>query len=204
MSKLERDFYLDDTEKVAKQLLGKLLVHEKGGKRISGIIVETEAYLGIADKAAHSYKGKKTPRNAAMFGSGGYAYVYFIYGMYNCFNVVTKPEGVPEAVLIRALEPYEGLDAMALSRYNKVYEALNKSQIRNLSNGPGKLCIALSIDRSLNGEDLCGNRLFIEDIPQTTEPFNISASKRIGVDYAEEAKDFPLRFFIENSKYVSK
>lgn len=200
MSKLERDFYLDDTEKVAKQLLGKLLVHEKGGKRISGIIVETEAYLGIADKAAHSYKGKKTPRNAAMFGSGGYAYVYFIYGMYNCFNVVTKPEGVPEAVLIRALEPYEGLDAMALSRYNKVYEALNKSQIRNLSNGPGKLCIALSIDRSLNGEDLCGNRLFIEDIPQTTEPFNISASKRSGVDYAEEAKDFPLRFFIEDSK----
>lgn len=204
MSKLERGFYMDDTENVAKQLLGKLLVHEKDGKRISGIIVETEAYLGVADKAAHSYKGRKTPRNAAMFGSGGYAYVYFIYGMYNCFNVVTKPEGVPEAVLIRALEPCEGLDAMASSRYNKSYQTLNKSQMRNLANGPGKLCIALSIDRNMNGEDLCGNRLYIEDSPQPSKPFNISAGKRIGVDYAEEAKDFPLRFYLENSRYVSK
>jgi len=204
LSKLQRIFYLDDTETVAKRLLGKLLVHEIDGKRISGIIVETEAYLGLTDKAAHSYGGRKTQRTEAMFRLGGHAYVYLIYGMYNCFNVVTECEGVPEAVLIRALEPYEGLDAMALARYNMPYQALNKSQVRNLANGPGKLCRALSIDRSMNGEDLCGNRLYIEENPKISEPFNILTSKRIGVDYAEEARDFPLRFYIENSNYVSK
>ncbi|MHC1720503.1 MAG: DNA-3-methyladenine glycosylase [Clostridiaceae bacterium] len=200
MSKLQRIFYMEDTKIVAKMLLGKLLVHEIDGKRISGIIVETEAYLGVTDKAAHSFGGRKTIRTEPMYGLGGYAYIYFIYGLYNCFNVVTRSEGVPEAVLIRALEPCDGLDAMAEARYNKAYSELNKSQLKNLANGPGKLCMALSIDRNLNGEDLCGNKLYIEDNPNIARPFKILTSKRIGVDYAEEARDFLLRFYIENNK----
>lgn len=201
MAKLDRSFYLNDTAKVARQLLGKLLVREEDGKRISGIIVETEAYLGLSDRAAHSFGGRKTRRNEAMYGKGGYAYVYFIYGKYFCLNAVTGPADVPEAVLIRALEPVEGLDFMAAERYNTEYEKLSSRQRANLSNGPGKLCIALSIDRSLNGEDLCGGRLYIEDRPGTPA---VCSGKRIGIDYAGEDRDLPLRFYINNNKYVSK
>jgi DNA-3-methyladenine glycosylase len=201
MAKLDRSFYLNDTAQVARQLLGKLLVREEDGKRISGIIVETEAYLGLSDRAAHSFGGRKTRRNEAMYGQGGHAYVYFIYGMYFCLNAVTGPAGVPEAVLIRALEPVEGLDFMAAGRYNTEYAKLSSRQKANLVNGPGKLCIALAIDKSLNGEDLCGGRLYIEDRPGVPE---VCVSKRIGIDYAGEDRDLPLRFYIKNNKYVSK
>jgi DNA-3-methyladenine glycosylase len=201
MAKLDRSFYLNDTAKVARQLLGKLLVREEDGKRISGIIVETEAYLGLSDRAAHSFGGRKTRRNEAMYGNGGYAYVYFIYGKYFCLNAVTGPAGVPEAVLIRALEPLEGLDFMAAQRYNTEYAKLSSCQRANLLNGPGKLCMALSIDKSLNGEDLCGGRLYIEDRPGTPA---VCSGKRIGIDYAGEDRDLPLRFYIKNNKYVSK
>jgi DNA-3-methyladenine glycosylase len=135
-----------------------------------------------------------------MYGKAGLSYVFIIYGMYYCFNVVTQKEGIPEAVLIRALEPVDGLDIMANERFKKNYNDLTKTQIKNLTNGPGKLCNALKIDKSLNGEDLCNNTLYIED---ENETFNIVTSKRIGIDYAEEAKDFPLRFYIEDNKYVS-
>lgn len=195
---------MNETDIVAKKLLGKLLVHEKNGIRISGIIVETEAYLGVTDKAAHSYGGRKTKRTETMYEAGGCAYVYLIYGMYNCFNIVTRHKGVPEAVLVRALEPYEGIEEMSIARYNKEYHLLTDQQMKNLTNGPGKLCMALSIDKSLNGEDLCGNRLFIEDVPGIKSSFNIVADKRIGIDYAGEDKDLPLRFYIENNKFVSK
>jgi DNA-3-methyladenine glycosylase len=201
MAKLDRSFYLRDTVTVAKDLLGKVLVHEIDGKRVAGIIVETEAYLGITDRAAHTYGGRRTARNEAMYGLGGHAYVYFIYGMYYCINAVAGPAGVPEAALIRALEPAEGLDFMADARYKAGYSALSANQKRNLTNGPGKLCMALSIDRNLNGEDLCGNRLYIEDSSAVPE---ICTSKRIGVDYAGEDKDLPLRFFVKGSSYVSK
>lgn len=201
MVKLDRLFYLNDTGKVARMLLGKLLVHEYDGKRISGIIVETEAYLGLSDRAAHSFGGRKTRRNEVMYGPAGHAYVYFVYGMYFCLNAVTGPVGVPEAVLIRALEPMEGLDFMAGERYRTDYAKLNSRQKVNLANGPGKLCMALSIDRSLNGEDLCGGRLYIEDLPGATA---VRSGKRIGIDYAGEDRDLPLRFYIENNKYVSK
>lgn len=200
MIKLNRKFYSRGTETVAKELLGKLLIHEIEGERISGKIVETEAYLGVIDKAAHSYGGKRTPRVEVMYGKAGLSYVFIIYGMYYCFNVVTQKENVPEAVLIRALEPVEGLDRMANNRFKKSYNDLTKTQIKNLTNGPGKLCDALEINKTLNGEDLCDNRLYIVD---STENFNIVVDKRIGIDYAEEAKDFLLRFYIQDNKYVS-
>ena len=201
MVKLDRSFYLKDTVTVATQLLGKLLVHEMDGKMMSGIIVETEAYLGTEDRAAHSFGGRRTPRNEAMYSLGGHAYIYFIYGMYYCFNVVTGHKGVPEAVLVRALEPVEGLDFMAAARYKKDYASLRTRQRINLTNGPGKLCMALNIDRSLNGEDLSGIRIYIEDRTETPE---ICSSKRIGIDYAGEDRDLPLRFYIQSNKYVSK
>jgi len=201
MVKLDRSFYLKDTVTVARQLLGKLLVHEVEGKRISGVIVETEAYLGTEDRAAHSFGGRRTLRNEAMYNLGGHAYVYFIYGMYYCFNVVTGQEGVPEAVLVRALEPVEGLDFMAAARYKKNYATLSTRQKINLTNGPGKLCMALTIDRSLNGEDLCGSQIYIED---RNETLDICSSKRIGIDYAGDARDLLLRFYIQKNKYVSK
>ncbi|MBI6874082.1 DNA-3-methyladenine glycosylase [Clostridium aciditolerans] len=200
MKKLNREFYSRDTETVAKELLGKILIHEVDGKRLSGKIVETEAYLGIKDKAAHSYGGRRTPRVEVMYGEAGLSYVFIIYGMYYCFNVVTQKEGIPEAVLIRALEPVGSLDIMANNRFKKDYNDLTKTQIKSLTNGPGKLCNALKINKALNGEDLCDNRLYIVD---NDEEFNIITDKRIGIDYAEEARDYLLRFYIENNKYVS-
>lgn len=200
MKKLNREFYSRDTETVAKELLGKILVHEVDGKRLSGKIVETEAYLGIKDKAAHSYGGRRTPRVEVMYGEAGFSYVFIIYGMYYCFNVVTQKKEIPEAVLIRALEPVENLGIIANNRFKKDYNDLTKTQIKSLTNGPGKLCDALKINKTLNGEDLCDNKLYIED---NDEGFNIITDKRIGIDYAEEAKDYLLRFYIENNKYVS-
>lgn len=200
--KLHRNFYGKDTILVAKNLLGKVLVHEINGKKLSGKIVETEAYKGITDKAAHAYKNRYTKRTEALYGPCGFSYVFMIYGMYYCFNAVTESEGIPEGVLIRALEPLTCLEDMSLNRYKKEYNLLNKSQIKNLTNGPGKLCKALLIDKSQNKNDLCKSDLYIED--SNTEDFNIKSSKRIGVDYAKEAADYPWRFYIENNPYVSK
>ncbi|WP_143323840.1 DNA-3-methyladenine glycosylase [Clostridium sp. BL-8] len=201
MKKLDRDFFNRDSLIVAKDLLGKVLVHEVNGERISAKIVEAEAYMGITDRAAHSYGGKRTQRVEVMYGRPGFSYVFIIYGMHYCFNVVTREEGNPQAVLIRALEPSEGLDFMAKNRFGKEYNALTKSQIKGLTNGPGKLCKALLIDKGLNGEDLCRDSLYIEE--GENEKFNIIHSKRVGIDYAGEAKDYLWRFYIEGNKYVS-
>jgi len=187
---------------VAEELLGKTLVHNINGKVLKGKIVETEAYLGVIDKAAHSYGGKRTPRVEIMYGFPGRAYIYIIYGMYYLLNVVTKEEGIPEAVLIRGIQPLEGIGEMALNRYKKSLDELTKKQIINLTNGPGKLSKAMNLEKSLNGEDLCGDRLYIEE--GSNNKFDIITDKRIGIDYAEEAKDFPFRFYIEGNKYVSK
>ena len=162
LQKLSRSFYGRDSVTVARELLGKVLVHKTGGQELCAIIVETEAYGGIPDKAAHSYGGKKTPRTKIMFGDPGFSYVYLIYGIYNCFNIVVAKEGDPQAVLIRALEPLEGLETMAINRYNKDYKKLSQKQIYGLTNGPGKLCMAMNIDRSLNGEDLSQDTLYLE------------------------------------------
>lgn len=201
MQKLEREFYNRDSIFVAKDLLGKVLVHEKEGQRISAMIVEVEAYMGVVDKAAHSYGGRRTSRVEVMYGNPGYSYIFLIYGMYNCFNIVTNEKEIPQAVLIRAVEPLDGVEGMAQNRFGKPFDELTKSQRRGLTNGPGKLCGALSLDRSFNGIDLCGNNIYIED--STVKNLSIVTTKRVGIDYAEEAKDFPWRFYIEGNEYVS-
>ncbi len=198
MKKLDREFYNRDSVLVARELLGKVLVHEWEGQRIAAKIVEAEAYMGVEDKAAHSYGGKRTPRVEVMYGDPGYAYMFLIYGMYSCFNVVTREKGIPQAVLIRAAEPLEGIRWMAQKRFGKEYEQLSKSQRKGLVKGPGKLCIALSLDRSVNGIDLCGDQVYFEE--GTDKNFNIIETKRVGIDYAEEARDYLWRFCIEGSE----
>lgn len=197
--RLLEEFYLRDTETVARDLLGKRLVHivngPNGRERLSGLIVETEAYLGIKDQACHSFGDRRTPRTESMYLRGGHAYVYFIYGMHNCFNVVTRHEGHPEAVLIRGLEPLEGIETMRARR--------KQANDRNLCNGPGKLCQALAIDRTCDRISLIESAdLFIEDIG--TPVVEASASPRVGVDYAGDAAAWPMRFFVAGNRHVSK
>ena len=199
--RLERKFYARDSITVAKELLGKILVHEIDGKKIAGKIVETEAYMGIEDKAAHSYGGRRTPRNEVMYGNAGFSYVFLIYGLHSCFNVVVNKEGNPQAVLIRAVEPIEGMEEMAVLRYKTSLNKLTKYQVKALTNGPGKLSSALNIDRSSNGADLCGGTLYIEEGYE--DQIDITTTKRVGIDYAEEAADFPWRFYITGNPHVS-
>ena len=182
MNKLPRTFYDRDTTIVAQELLGKHLVHIKDGSRRIGRIVETEAYLGAHDLAAHSARGR-TARTEIMFGPPGFAYVYFIYGMYYCMNVVTEPEGHASAVLLRAVEPVENL----LGR----------------SNGPGLLCRAMAIDRQQNGCDLLSNHFFIT-APDTIDKISFVRRPRIGVDYAKHWARRLLRFYIKGNPHVSR
>ena len=154
MKKLIRNFYNRDSITVAKDLLGKVLVHKVDGKEYKGIIVEVEAYCGFDDKAAHSYGGKRTPRVEVMYGEPGFSYIYLIYGMYNCFNIVTGKNNQAQAVLIRALEPIEGIEIM--QEYRK------QSKIKMLCNGPGKLCQAFGINRALNGISLLKPPIYLE------------------------------------------
>jgi len=195
--KLAREFYLrEDTITIAKDLLGKLIVvPDAVGRRVSAMIVETEAYLGEIDRAAHSYAGRRTPRNEVMYASGGHTYVFFVYGMYNQFNVVTGPIDTPHAILIRAAEPVEGIEIMR--------ERRGPMNDRNLTSGPGKLCIALAIDRSLNGENLRGKRVWLEDHRSFTVA-EIAIGKRIGIDYAGEDAEKPWRFWIKDNMFFSK
>ena len=207
--KLTRDFYLrEDTVAVARELLGKLLVvPDEKGSRVSGMIVETEAYLGIDDRAAHSYGGRRTPRNEVMYGLAGHVYVFFVYGMYNQFNVVTGPPGHPHAVLIRAVEPVEGIEIMRTRRWPMKSGpgaiATGLPADRNLTSGPGKLCIALNIDRSLNGADLRGKQVWLEEY-RSFNPNEIAVGPRIGIDYAGEDASKPWRFWVRNNNLVSK
>jgi DNA-3-methyladenine glycosylase len=190
MNTLEKQFYNQPTIEVAKQLLGKLLCRKVNGKLHIGKIVETEAYLGKKDLACHSAK-EPSERNKVMFGPAGYAYVYFIYGMYHCFNVVTEKENNPCAVLIRALEPLKTFQ-----------QNINKN--RDTLNGPAKLCREFKIDKKLNGWDLTlGEKLWIEN-GEIIEPSQIKKSKRIGVDYAGAWKDRMLRFYIRDNEFISK
>lgn len=203
---LKREFYTRDTITVSKELLGKVLVHETAEYSAAGRIVEVEAYLGPMDKAAHSYGGRKTPRVEIMYNEGGYSYVFTIYGMYQCFNIVTEKFGKPQAVLIRALEPVTGLELMAQNRYNMPYTSLSNTQIKGLTNGPGKLCMAMKIGKSQNKIDMCHNNgidaIYVYD--DGYRDFEVEASARINIDYAEEYIHMPWRFFIKGNKYVSK
>lgn len=195
--KLQKSFYNRNTIEVAKDLLGKILVHETDGKILSGIIIEDEAYIGEIDKACHCYDGKITKRTEVMFGPPGISYVYLIYGMYNCMNVVTEKEGKGSAVLIRGLKPLDGIDQMCLNRYSKSKNELTKKQIQNLTDGPGKLCRALNITKNENKFDLTKDKLYIID--NNYSNFTIKETKRINIDYAEEAKDFLWRFILEEN-----
>lgn len=201
MKKLDRSFYRKDSIELAKDLLGKYLVYDGRDEKLVAKIVETEAYMGFIDKAAHTYNGRRTKRTETMYGEEGHAYVYLIYGMYNCFNVVAAEKEIAQAVLVRALEPIEGLDKMAFNRFGKSLDELKKTQIFGLTNGPGKLCKAFGITRELDGEDLTGERLYI--CTGKEEKFEIVEAKRVGIDYAEEAKDFLWRYYIKGNKFVS-
>ena len=180
--RLPRHFYLQDTLTVARELLGMHLVHRVGAAVRAGRIVETEAYQGPEDRAAHSSRGR-TPRTEVMFGPAGHAYVYFIYGFWHCLNVVTAAEGVPHAVLLRAIEPVTGITERTC--------------------GPGLLCRAMSVDRRLNGTDLCAGALWIER-PGNARPVRIGQSPRIGVDYAGQWARRPWRFFDRDSSHPSR
>lgn len=181
--KLHRSFYNQSTLKIARDLLGMHLVRKLNGRRQVGRIVETEAYLGPKDLAAHSARGR-TERNEVMFGPSGHAYVYLIYGVWHCLNVVTEAPGIPHAVLIRAIEPLQ--------------------EIEDKTWGPGLLCRALKIDRNLNGEDLCGNKIWIErPSGKPARRICIGRAPRIGVDYAGPWAKRLWRFFDGESVYVS-
>jgi len=195
--KLPRDFYTrGNVLVIARQLLGKLLVvPAPNGQRVSGLIVETEAYRGPQDRASHAYGGRRTNRTGTMYRIGGTAYVYFVYGMYYQFNVVTNVIDVPHAILIRALEPVEGIDLMRQRRYGQ--------SGHNLTSGPGKLCIALGIDRGLDAADLLGDRVWLEPGHQFTARA-IASGPRIGIDYAEAWTHKPWRFWIRDNPYVSR
>lgn len=199
---LPYNFYNRDTLEVAPDLLGKYLVRETGGHRLVGKIVEVEAYKGSIDKGAHSYNYRRTPRTEIMFGPPGHAYVYLIYGMYYCLNIVTEEEGEPCAVLIRGIEPVEGEAHMAVLRYGKSLEEITRAQRKNLTNGPGKVCKAFDIIKEQNGKPLWSEDFYVGS-RDTVEYTEIIRSKRINIDYAEEAKDFLWRYSIKDNPYVS-
>jgi DNA-3-methyladenine glycosylase len=190
IKKLKREFYNRHTLKVARELLGKYLVVNQNGSKLSGKIVETEAYLGPYDPASHAYRGL-TDRNKIMFGKPGYSYVYFTYGMYYCLNFITEKEGFPAAVLIRALEPKEGIERMRRRRC--------KEKIEDLTSGPGKLCQAMGIDKSLYGADLAGKTIYVEE--RDEQAGKTVSANRIGINKGKEKK---WRFYIKDSRFVSK
>jgi DNA-3-methyladenine glycosylase len=195
--KLPREFYTrSDVLAVARDLLGKkLVVPGRNRQRVSGIIVETEAYRGPEDRASHAWNGRRTQRTETMYGAGGTAYVYFVYGMYNQFNVVTNVEDIPHAVLVRALEPSEGLTVMRRRRHGRSeYE---------LTSGPGRLCLAMGIDRKLDKADLLGDRVWLEN-GISISPRQIARGPRIGIDYAEKWIDKPWRFWVKDNPFVSR
>ena len=192
---LSRDFYMRPALRTAPELLGKLLVHETAEGLTAGMITEVEAYVGPRDDGAHSFGGRRTERTAVQYGPGGYAYVFGIYGMHWCFNVVTAPEDRPEVVLVRALEPVKGIELMRKRR--------GKDDLKQLCSGPGKLCQALGISKAQYGLDLCAGPLYIEDY-QSIPPEQIALSPRVNIDYAEKYKDRLWRFYIRESRFVSR
>ena len=192
-SRLRRSFYARPVLTVARELVGKVLVHESAEGTTAGRIVETEAYRGPHDRAAHSFGGRRTPRTEAMFGPAGHAYVFFVYGMHWNFNVVTGRVGEPHAVLIRAVEPVAGLELMAARR------RMQPERVE-LTNGPGKVCQALGIGVAQYGHDLCKAPLFLTE----GSALSVSRSRRVGIDYAGVWADRPWRFFETSNAYVSR
>ena len=197
MTIIERDFYLRDKLTVARELLGQVLVMESPEGVIKGRIVETEAYIGPKDAAAHSYKhkGRGGSREAVQYGPGGHAYVYLIYGMYYCANIVTREAGFPEMALIRAVEPLEGIELMRRRR--------RQEKLTALCGGPGKLCQAFGIDKTFFGADMCRPPFYVEWGEGLGPEDRIAATPRINIDYAGEARDYPWRFILADSPFLS-
>jgi DNA-3-methyladenine glycosylase len=202
-ARIGRKFFQTDSVTLAKRVLGQRLVRVlPDGSRLSGLIVETEAYLGLPDRASHAFGLRRTARNEAMYREGGTAYVYFTYGMHFCFNIVCGRVDEPLAVLIRALEPREGLDEMRVRRSGKTGNLPDSG----LCSGPAKLCQALEIDRRLNGIDLVHDeRLFLERARRTGLTDNcLLNTPRIGVGYAQEWALRPLRWLVRDNPHVSR
>lgn len=193
---LSQSFYLnEDVVQVAKDLLGKVIVTKIDGITTSGIITETEAYAGVTDKASHAYGGRRTNRTEIMYTKGGVAYVYLCYGIHHLFNVVTNVQDIPHAVLIRAIEPVKGIDAMLQRR--------KKTKLQpQLTSGPGAMSMALGIQTSHTGLSLKKGIITIHDEGINVE--DIIATTRIGVDYAKEDALLPYRFYIASNKFISK
>ncbi len=197
-NKLSRDFYLDDdVVGLAQSLLGKVFCTKIDDIFTSGKIVETEAYCGATDKACHAHLNRRTKRTEIMFGTGGFAYVYLCYGIHHLFNIVTNQKNYADAILIRAVEPLNGIEDMMERR------GLNKQEYR-LTAGPGVMSSALGISTEHYGTDLTGNTIWIEDHKETISPENIIASPRVGIDYAEEDALLPWRFRIAKNPWCSK
>jgi DNA-3-methyladenine glycosylase len=198
MTKISRNFYLrKDVVEIARDLLGKCLVTRVNGEITSGIIVETEAYCGASDKASHAYPNKITRRNSVMFEDGGLSYVYLIYGIHYLFNIVTNTRGNADAVLIRALEPLEGIDIMKKRR--------NKSDSIRITSGPGSLSQALGISLDMYGLVLTGDTVWLEEDPNSmSHSSGVAVTTRIGVDYAGEDALLPWRFYLSDNPWISK
>jgi DNA-3-methyladenine glycosylase len=200
MDRLRPEFYQRETLTVAPQLLGKLLVHESPDGVTAGRVVEVEAYIGPGDRAAHSYNNRRSKRTEIQYGPGGYAYVFRIYGVYNCFNIVTQAPGRPEVVLVRALEPVAGLELMA--RRRKIADS-GPGRLSRLTGGPGRLCQAMEITMEQYGSDLCSGRLYLLDDGISVPGQDILATPRINIDYAGEARDYLWRFLIRGNPCLS-
>ena len=212
MRRLSRDFFARDGLVVAKELLGKILVHETSEGIVRGIITEVESYMGVEDKGSHTYGGRRTERTEPMFHKGGTSYVYFTYGMYHCMNITTGWENVPQAVLIRGVIPAdkESEQKMMKLRLDAVRRRLEKKQAdtesvlkrrekairKNLADGPGKLCIAMEVSKAENDVDMVESSTFYVTEGIEVKPEDIKAGKRIGIDYAEEAADYLWRFYL--------
>ncbi len=197
MKKLPRDFFDRDTVLVARELLGQHIVRVlPDGTPLVCRITETEAYVGPVDKACHAYGYRYTPRNATMFARPGTAYVYLIYGMHHCLNLVTEQEGEPCAVLLRGAQPVKSADIISNFRFGCKCREQSPYQKKHFLDGPGKLCQGLALTRAQDGLDLLGNELYLSPtLPP--DPAHIRVGKRIGIDYAQEAADFPWRFWLE-------
>lgn len=209
--RLSRDFFTRDGITVAKDLLGKILVHETPYGRIRGVITEVESYMGEEDKGSHTYGGKRTDRTEPMYHMGGTSYVYLIYGMYSCMNIACMTDGIPQAVLLRSVEPADEASAKLMRKLR--LEPVNRKQLKknkplyteenlpgslkkHLTDGPGKMCIAMDITRADNDIDMVESNTFYVTEGVKITPEQIQEGKRIGIDYAEEAADYLWRFFV--------
>ena len=197
---IEKEFFNRDTLIVSQELLGKIIVRNIEGITYRAKIVETEAYLGINDRAAHTFAGRKTERNKIMYEDAGTIYVYQSYGIHYLMNFVTLDKNTPEATLIRAVDPINQLDNVSLNRFGKLYSEPNNYQKKNLTNGLGKLTKALKINKNLNGANLFSSEIYLEE---GDSDFDIVVDKRIGIDYSKEAIDYPYRFYIKDNDNVS-